>query len=125
MRKKLDKTDIVLLKTTLDDKKKSKAVRTVAALEIQDQRMNPKLDKDFDPETFDPMDDIENYDIIKRPRVEPPERLETLGMKPKKCLEGQMIGMYESKQDLYLTMAFYINKLLDRVEELEKKVKKP
>lgn len=124
MKRKLDKTDIVELKMVLDDTTKTKEERKVAAMEIQDQRMNPVLDTDFNPETFDPMSDVENYEILKRPRVAPPARLETFGMKPKKCLEGQMIGMYESKQDLYLMMAHYINNLLDRVEELEKKIAK-
>lgn len=44
-----------------------------------------------------------------------------MGMKPKELLEGQMIGMYESKQDLYLLFANKINELNRRIKELENK----
>ena len=77
--------------------------------------------KDFDPETFDPLaDDTEEYKLAKRVRKEPPEFLPTMGMKPKELLEGQMIGMYESKQDLYLLFANKINILQKRIDVLEK-----
>lgn len=123
MKNKLTKKQIENFQSILDDETKSISERKAAAKEIQDQQMNPIPDKDFSPETFDPMDGLPNYDILKRPRVTPPKRLETFGMKPKKCLEGQMIGMYESKQDLYLTMAHYINDLLERVEKLENQLR--
>jgi hypothetical protein len=96
--------------------------RRTAYLELQEEKMNP--DKDFNPNTFDPMKGIPNYEVVKRERAEPPKRLTTFGMKPKKILQGQMIGMFESKQDLYLLMAHYINNLLDRVEELENRLPK-
>lgn len=124
MKKELSKIEIENLKNVLDDETKPLKERKKAALEIDDQLMNPILDEDFDPETFDPMIDFPNYEILKRPRETPPERLETFGLKPKHIKEGQMIGMYESKQDLYLIMAHYINDLLDRVEELEKTLQK-
>jgi hypothetical protein len=41
-------------------------------------------------------------------------------MKPKELLEGQMVGMFESKQDLYLLIAW----LSERVSDLEDKLNK-
>jgi hypothetical protein len=38
-------------------------------------------------------------------------------------MEGQMIGMYESKQDLYLLFAHKYNGLLDEIEKLKKLIK--
>lgn len=71
--------------------------------------MNPV--KDFNPDTF----------LVEgRERKDPPRTLPTFGLKPKKILEGQMIGMYESKQDLYLMIAL----LSERVTALEDKLKK-
>lgn len=91
--------------------------------DVVDNRMNPS--KDFNPETFDPMaDDTEEYKLAKRKRVTPPIELPTMGMKPKELLEGQMIGMYESKQDLYLLFAYKINELQTRINKLEKLNKK-
>jgi hypothetical protein len=47
-----------------------------------------------------------------------------MGMKPKELLEGQMIGMYESKQDLYLLFAHKCNELQKRIDNLEKLINK-
>lgn len=94
------------------------AERRAAYAELMEQVMNP--DDNFNPDTFDGMKDVEDYEVKKRKRAEPPERLPTMGMKPKKIMEGQMVGMFESKQDLYLLMAHYINKLLDEIDELKK-----
>ncbi len=85
---------------------------------MREELMNPF--QTFDPGTFDHMSDVEGYDARKRVRVAPGDRLPTMGMLPKQIMEGQMIGLYESKQDLYLIMAYYINQLLDRIEVLEK-----
>lgn len=89
---------------------------------VMGKMLNPLKEKDFDPETFDPMQDNPAYEVAKRPREKPSDRLPTLGMKPKKILEGQMVGMYESKQDLYLMIAHVNNTLLDRIEILEAEV---
>ncbi len=97
-------------------------VRKRAYKELVDLQQNP--DNNFDPLTFDPMKDVENYEVVRRHREAPPARLETMGMFPKKILGGQLIGEYESKQDLYLTMAHYINNLLDRIEYLEAEITK-
>jgi len=101
---------------TLEDR------RTLYKSEILDNKMNPI--KDFDPETFDPMaDDSEEYQLAKRPRVIPSKILPTMGMNPKELLEGQMIGMFESKQDLYLLFAHKCNELQEQINELNKKIK--
>jgi len=102
------------------DKSLSMAERRKAHAEIVDAMMNP--DEEFDPSTFDPMKETEGYDVKKRKRKAPPTRLPTMGILPKEILEGQMVGMFESKQDLYLMLAHYINNLLDRIEKLEEKV---
>lgn len=96
--------------------------RRAAHKELMDSILNPKSDADFDPTTFDPMEGVDHFEVKKRTRKAPPLRLPTMGMLPKELFEGQMVGMFESKQDLYLIMAYYINGLLDRIEELEKKV---
>lgn len=92
------------------------AARKAAYEQIMDGLLNPKTQ--FDPQTFDPMDGVDAYDIKKRPREEPSRTLPTMGMKPKKLFEGQMIGMFESKQDLYLLIAW----LSERVTALEDKL---
>lgn len=104
-------------RAVLADKTKPFAERKNAHNALMHKMLNPR--ETFDPATFDPMDIVENYDIKKRPRTEPPARLQTNGMMPKEMFQGQMIGMYESKQDLYLIMAHYINDLLERIEKLE------
>jgi hypothetical protein len=104
----------------LNKKKSLEDRKELYKKEILDKRLNPV--KDFNPETFDPLaDDTEEYKLAKRVRKEPPEFLPTMGMKPKELLEGQMIGMYESKQDLYLLFANKINELNRRIKELENK----
>ena len=96
--------------------------RKVEYKKVMHKMLNLLKEKDFDPETFDPMQDNPAYEVAKRPREKPSDRLPTLGMKPKKILEGQMVGMYESKQDLYLMIAHVNNTLLDRIEQLEAEV---
>jgi len=90
--------------------------------EIVDKRCNPIPAKDFDPKTFDPMaDDTDEYLLGKRERKMPSGTLPTNGMLPKEILEGQTIGLYESKQDLYLLFANKINELEKRITDLENK----
>lgn len=111
------------LKTKVRDKTLPKAERVAAAREIKRQMLNPILDADFDPDTFDPSANNEINQLIPRRRKNPPRRLPTHGLKPKEIMEGQMVGMFESKQELYLFMAHYINDLNDRVEALEDIIK--
>lgn len=97
--------------------------------EILNKKLNPI--KNFNPDTFDPLEDnTEEYKLAKRNRVEPPDELPTMWMKPKEIMEWQMIWMYESKQDLYLLFAHKINNLRniiismeERITSLEKQIK--
>lgn len=95
------------------------AIRKQAHEELMAEIMNP--DTVFDPTTFDPKKNTLGYEVKKRGRVEPPLRLPTLGLKPKQILQGQMVGMYESKQDLYLLIAWLSNRVTDLEELLANK----
>jgi hypothetical protein len=57
-----------------------------------------------------------------RDREQLPERLPTFGLLPMPVDEHEHIGMYESKQNIYLTLAHAFNKAMDRIEALEKEV---
>jgi len=112
--------DIVLEKQVIiSDSTKPLVERKKAHQDVMNEVLNPS--KNFNPVTFDPASEDPDYEVKKRSRVDPASRLPTMGIKPKQLLEGQMVGMYESKQDLYLTMAYFINDLLDRIEALENK----
>jgi hypothetical protein len=107
----------------LDKKKSLKERKELYKAEVLNKQLNPI--KNFNPETFDPLaDDTEEYKVAKRERKDPPKELPTMGMKPKELLEGQMIGMYESKQDLYLLFAHKCNELQKRIDNLEKLINK-
>ena len=93
--------------------------RKVFFQEQMKKRMNPF--KDFNPETFDPIEIEELKGIQIRERKIPIGKLPTYGLKPKEIMEGQMIGMYESKQDIYLILAHKINELQDEIAKLKKK----
>jgi len=103
------------LKIAVDNVELPMEERKAAHKEVWGSIMNPKRDKDFDPETFDSNEGVPSFDVKKRVRVTPPRRLPTMGMKPKELFQGQMIGMYESKQDLYLLIAW----LSERISDLE------
>lgn len=119
---KLSIKKIKSLKELVSNKKISISKRRDAYKELQDALLNPKSESSFDPETFDPMDGVSDYEAKKRIREKPPEVLPTMGMKPKKMFEGQMIGMFESKQDLYLMIAHVNNTLLDKIKQLEDEI---
>lgn len=93
-------------------------VRRAAHKELMQNILNPKDAKDFDPETFDPMETVDDYEVKKRVRKEPPKRLPTHGLKPKELFDGQMVGMFESKQDLYLLIAWLSNRVSDLEDQL-------
>lgn len=95
------------------------ATRRTAYKELMNIQLNPKDEADFDPETFDPMEGVDDYEVKKRSRKEPPKRLPTFGLKPKELFEGQMVGMFESKQDLYLLIAWLSNRVTDLEEEVK------
>ena len=122
MAKKLTKTQVENRLAKVRNADLTIVERRAAHKEIMESLLNPKDDAEFDPVTFDPMDGVDDFEVKKRKRAEPPLRLPTMGLLPKELFEGQMVGMFESKQDLYLLMAFYINSLLDRIDELEKKI---
>lgn len=89
--------------------------------QVMNLKMNP--DKNFNPNTFDPLaDDTEEYQLAKRNRILPPKQLPVFNLKPKEILEGQMIGMYESKQDLYLIFAHRCNELQKEVDNLKQEI---
>ena len=104
------------------DPKYSLQERKVFYKEFMNKIMNPLKEEDFNPETFDPMKGVPEYEVGKRERVLPPKELLTYDLKPKQILEGQMIGMFESKQDLYLIFAHRCNELQKKIEELEAKI---
>ena len=110
---RLNKTQQEAAEKKVSDKALPLPERRKAYEDLMETMLNPK--KTFDPVTFDPMDDDPDYEVKRRLRLDPPKRLPTLGLKPKQILEGQLVGMYESKQDLYLLIAW----LSERVSDLE------
>ena len=62
---------------------------------------------------------------VNRERMvrELPDRLPTFGLNPFPTDEHEHIGMYETKQNIYLTLAHAYNKAMERIEILEKEVK--
>lgn len=69
-----------------------------------------------------PITDQDSFDFsfkVNRDRFEQaPDRLPTFGMKPFPTDEHIHIGMYETKQNLYLTTAMCYNNTQDRIDEL-------
>jgi len=101
------------------DSTKPMVTRTRSYAIAVNKRMNPVAAKDFNPETFDPMEGYPETEVGRRERKLPPARLPTKGMKPKEIREGQMVGMYETKQDLYLLIAWLSERVTDLEEELK------
>ena len=89
----------------------------------QDEKMMNPI-KDFNPDDFEPLASEEEKQSCYRKRVKPPKELPTFGIKPKEIREGQMIGMYESKQDLYLIMAHRCNDLQKQIDDLTIEINK-
>jgi hypothetical protein len=91
-----------------------------------DKMMNPFPKETFDPTNFEPMppeDDLEP-EIYTRERKKHSGKFPTFGIEPKKIREGQLIGMFESKQDLYLLFAHKVNDLIDEMNEMRQEIKK-
>jgi len=103
------------------NKKLSKEEKKIEYKRHIGRMLNPLSDRDFNPETFDPIEIEELKGIQIRERKIPIGKLPTYGLKPKEIMEGQMIGMYESKQDIYLILAHKINELQDEIAKLKKK----
>jgi len=92
-----------------------RAARVAAALEIKDKLLNPIKAEDFDPDTYEPDATNVMVQLIPRAREKPPRRLPTGGLKPKQIMQGQKVGTFESKQELYL----HIAELSERISDLE------
>ena len=52
-----------------------------------------------------------------------PNRLPTGGMMPLPPDEHELIGLYESKQNLYLIIAHAYNKIMERLDQIEEQLK--
>jgi len=89
--------------------------RVAAAFEVKNKLLNPLNEKDFDPKTYDPESGNIMVQLIPRVREKPPRRLPTSGLKPKQIMQGQRVGNFESKQELYL----HIAELSERISDLE------
>ncbi len=89
---------------------------------ITKEMMNPFPVEEFNPDTFEPMGE-DMAEVADRARTLPQKKLPTFNLKPKPVREGQMIGMYESKQDIYLTFAHRCNQLQEEIDLLKSKIK--
>ncbi len=58
----------------------------------------------------------------ERPRKTVPKNLPTLGILPREIMVNNEIGLFESKQDLYLIFATRCNELQKEIDDLKKKV---
>lgn len=90
---------------------------------VIEEKMNPIPKGEFDPNNFEPLASAEEKEVAFRKRVKPPKTLPTFGLEPKEILEGQLIGMYESKQDIYLVMAHRCNELQNEINGILEKMK--
>jgi len=102
------------------DTKLSLEKRKKEWVKYKEKFMNPVPSNEFNKDTFDPMKDLPEYEVGKRKRISPPKELPTYGLKPKEIMIGQMIGLYENKQDIYLIFAHKCNEFEKRIEKLEK-----
>lgn len=89
--------------------------------------------KDVDDGKLDPLfpeHSGKHYHGVKQNRVrvanknELPERLPTADLMPYPIDEDDFIGEYESKKNIYLTLAHAFNKAMERIEQLEAEVAK-
>lgn len=104
------------------DETKPLNVRKALYKQNMDKVMNPINQNEFDPETWQPMGPRREAELAYRPRIKPPKQLPTQGLNPKETREGQMIGMFESKQDLYLIIAHRCNDLQQQVDDLQTQI---
>lgn len=81
-----------------------------------EKRENPTPADDFNPQTHDPFAGVPERALKPLQRQVPPKRLPTMGILPDKIRETQMVGMYMSKQELYLLIAHLSNRLTDEEE---------
>lgn len=83
-----------------------------------EQRDNPRPADKFDPMTHDPLAGFAERAFKPLERQVPPKRLPTMGILPDKIRETQMVGMYLSKQELYLLIAHLSNRITDLEEKM-------
>jgi len=115
------------MKKYLDKKISFEERKKIYEAEVIDKMMNPV--KNFNPDKFEPMGSAKNDEegqeeekLAQRARIIPPKILPTFDTKPKQIREGQMIGMYESKQDIYLIFAYRCNALQDEIDNLKQEI---
>lgn len=84
--------------------------------------LNPFNEKEFNTASFEPLASEDEKEILYRKRVTPPKKIPTFGLKPKEIMEGQMIGMYESKQDIFLFFAHRCNEMQNEINSLRKEI---
>jgi hypothetical protein len=106
------------LRETALDKKQPIKKRREAAMKLRDNALNPLPESEFNPDTFEGEAAVGFTAVIPRKRKEPPRRLPCKGMKPKEIMEGQRVGCFESKQDLYLLVAWLSNRVTDLEDEV-------
>lgn len=110
----------IQLPQQLLDKKIPLEERILIKKQADNEMMNPF--DDFNPNNFEPLARNEEKELCYRKRIKPPKELPTFNIKPKEIMEGQMIGMYESKQDIYLIFAHKCNDMQKQIDLLEQKV---
>jgi len=103
------------------DEKYSLEERKKFHKEEWDKIMNPV--KDFNPETFAPGCSEELKPFVRK-RIKPNKILPTFDLLPKEIRIGQMIGVFESKGDLYLIFAHRVNELQQEIDSLKEEIEK-
>ena len=102
------------------DKKYSLEERKKFHKEEWDKIMNPF--KDFNPDDFYPGCSEELKPFVRK-RVKPNKILPTFDLFPKEIRIGEMLGNFESKQDIYLIFAHRCNEMQQEIEQLKEKIK--
>ena len=118
------KEEIKNLEKVFKDKEKPFQQRRIAFDTFMDNLMNPEDQSTFDPKTFDPMKDLPEAELSHRVRKKPGKIVPTFGLEPKDIREGQMIGMFESKQDIFLFFAHRCNDMQKEIDELRAEINK-
>ena len=118
MTKKINKDEII--KPYLD-KSLPLEERKKIYNEFLNKIMNP--DVDFNPDKFNATKAPEE-ELSERTREKPPKKLPVFQLNPRVIREGQRIGLFENKQDLYLTFAHRCNELQEEVDLLKERLDK-
>ena len=96
---------------------------------ITEGNKNYVFDRDADKlDTLFPEENGKSYTGLKQNRkrmldkTEFPDRLPIAGLTPYPIDEDAFIGQFESKKNLYLTLAYAFNKAMERIEILERQL---